>query len=32
MGYKDEIFYDEGGETLEQVAQRGGSCPIPGSI
>ncbi|KAK4819178.1 hypothetical protein QYF61_025993 [Mycteria americana] len=25
-------FYDEGGETLEQVAQRGGRCPIPGTI
>jgi len=31
-GYKEEIFYDEGGETLEWVAQRGGRCPIPGSI
>ena len=26
------IFYDEGGETLAQVAQRGGRCPIPGNI
>ncbi|KAK4816211.1 LOW QUALITY PROTEIN: hypothetical protein QYF61_013449 [Mycteria americana] len=25
-------FYDEGGETLEQVAQRGGRCPMPGNI
>jgi len=25
-------FCNEGGETLEQVAQRGGRCPIPGSI
>ena len=24
--------YGEGGETLEQVAQRGGRCPIPGKI
>ena len=31
-GYKEEIFHDEGGETLAQVAQRGGRCPIPGSI
>ncbi|KAK4831465.1 LOW QUALITY PROTEIN: hypothetical protein QYF61_017713 [Mycteria americana] len=30
--YKEEIFYDEGGETLEQIAQRGGRCPIPGNI
>jgi len=29
-GYKEEIFYHEGGETLGQVAQRGGRCPIPG--
>jgi len=32
MGYKEEIFYDEGSETLAQVAQRGGGCPIPGNI
>jgi len=31
-GYKEEIFHDEGGETLEQVAQRGGGCPIPANI
>ncbi|KAK4815640.1 hypothetical protein QYF61_005202 [Mycteria americana] len=30
--YKEEFFYDEGGETLEQVAQRRGICPIPGNI
>jgi len=24
--YEDEIFYDEGVETLEQVAQGGGRC------
>ena len=29
---KEEMFYDEGGETLAQVAQRGGRCPIPGNI
>jgi len=26
------MFYTEGGETLDQVAQRGGRCPIPGNI
>jgi len=26
------IFYSEGGDTLEQVAQRGCGCPIPGGI
>jgi len=31
-GYKEEIFYHEGGETLAQVAQRGGGCPMPGNI
>jgi len=30
--YKDENFYSEGGETLAQVAWRGGRCPIPGDI
>jgi len=29
---KEEIFYYEGGETLEQVAQRGGRCPISGNV
>ena len=28
----EEIFYHEGGETLEQVVQRGGGCPIPGNF
>jgi len=28
----EEIFYDKGGETLDQVAQRGGRCPMPGTI
>ncbi len=27
-----KIFYTESGGTLEQVAQRGGRCPIPGNI
>ncbi|KAK4812027.1 LOW QUALITY PROTEIN: hypothetical protein QYF61_025018 [Mycteria americana] len=30
--YKEEIFYNEGGEALEQVTQRGGRCPILGNI
>ena len=30
--YREDIFYKEGDETLAQVAQRGGRCPIPGSI
>ena len=29
---KEEIFYNEGGETLAQVAQRGSGGPIPGNI
>ena len=31
-GYKEEIFYDNGGEALEQIAQRSGGCPVPGDI
>ena len=30
--YKEEIFYHEGGETLEQVAQRGSGGPVSGNI
>ena len=26
------FFYDEGSETVEQVAQRSCGCPIPGNI
>ena len=26
------MFYDEGGETLEEVAQRSCGCPIIGSV
>ena len=26
------MFYNEGDETLAQVAQRGSGCPIPGKI
>ena len=31
-GYKETIFYSEGGEALEEVAQRGSGGPIPGNI
>ena len=27
-----KLFYNQGGEALAQVAQRGGGCPIPGDI
>lgn len=30
--FKKDIFYDEGTGTLEEVAQRGSRCPIPGDI
>jgi len=30
--YKEDIIYNECGETLAQVAERGGRCPIPGNI
>ena len=29
MRYKEEVFYNKGGEALEQDAQIGGGCPIP---
>ena len=29
---KEEILYNEGGETQERVAQRGSGGPIPGNI
>ena len=32
IGYREEAFYSEDGEALEQVAQRGGGCPIPRDI
>jgi len=32
IGYKEKSFYDQGSEALEQVAQRGVGCPIPGDI
>jgi len=30
--YMKIFFYDNSGETLAQVAQRGGRCSIPGNI
>ena len=32
MRYKEEVFYNVGGEALEQVTQRGCRCLIPGNI
>ena len=32
MRCKEEVLHCEGGETLEQVAQRRDGCPIPGSV
>jgi len=32
MRYKQDIFYNMGGQTLEQVAQRGGTHPTPGNV
>jgi len=29
---RKKFFHNEGSETLEQVAQRVGRCPIPGNI
>lgn len=31
-GCKEELFYYEGGETLEEVTQRGGMYHIPGNL
>ena len=30
--YQEEVFHTEGGDALEQVAQGGRGCPIPGGI
>jgi len=30
--YIKEVFYSEGGETLEHTAQGGGGCPFPGDF
>ena len=32
MRCKEEVLHCEGGEVLEQVAQRGCGCPLPGSV
>jgi len=32
LDIRKKFFYNEGGETLAQVAQSGGGCPIPGNI
>ena len=32
LDIRKEFFHSEGGDTLEQVAQGGCRCPIPGSI
>jgi len=32
LDIRKTIFYSEGGETLEQVTQRGSGGPIPGNI
>jgi len=30
--YEEEVFHSQGGDALEQVAQGGCGCPIPGGI
>lgn len=32
IGQKEEFYHDEGGETVEKVAQRMMGCPIIGSV
>ena len=32
LGRKEEMYYDEGGETLEKVAPRMTGCPITGRV
>jgi len=32
VGYKEKVFYSEGGEALAQVAQRSGGYLIPGDF
>ena len=30
MDIRENVFWSEGGEALEQIAQRGDGCPTPG--
>lgn len=30
--YKEQIFYNKGRKTLDQVVQKHSKCPIPGNI
>lgn len=30
IGYKEDVSYNKGDETLAHVAKKGGECPIPG--
>ena len=32
MGCQGKVLYNESGEVLEQAAQRGCGCPIPGGV
>lgn len=32
MRHKEKVFDNKGGETLDQIAQRSGGCPIPQNI
>ena len=32
VGYWEKFLFQESGQTLDQVAQRGGECPIFGEI
>jgi len=32
LDIRKKFLYDQGGETLEQVAQRSCGCPVPGRV
>ena len=32
LDMRKRFFYDDSGATLDQVAQRGGRCPVPGNV
>lgn len=32
LRYKEEVLHYEGGEALEQMAQRSSGCPLTGSV